>query len=292
MGIPVEEYGPIFEQAMGDPEVLPAYIAALTKKSKSNASRIKQVGKGEVWTRADGTQFERLRMDDGSFKDVEVAEGTQRNVDILAGRRAAVSEGTQDVTLQEQLSGAKKKGLVVGEELGKRKIEGFDPTPKQVRVGTQLHSKAGGEADNLIDNIEKAISMVDRNNTGPIQGDVEGKIGSLLAGTVSLNAIIENVKSNEFLNTIAQLKSASKTGATGLGQIAQFEALATSNKRAALDQKQQPEELIEQLNTLLDAVRGDKDRMNQAYTDDYVTPFEEEETDFDAEVRAILEGAK
>lgn len=289
LGIEPEQYGPIFQQVMQDPDNLPAYIKVLTDKVKKNASRVKLVGKGIRIRRPDGTEFTRNRFDDNSFEDVE-ADGNRLVSDILADRRASVSEAGVDPEIQERLSGAKKKGTVVGEERGKREIEGFNPTPKQVRIGTQLHSKAIDEADALISNIEKAIGMVGRNNTGPIQGDPEGKIGSLLAGTVSLNAIIENVKSNEFLNTIAQLKAASKTGATGLGQIAQFEALATSNKRAALDQKQQPAELIEQLNILLDAVNADKGRLDGAYTADYVAPFEEDP--FDAEVNAILEGAE
>lgn len=99
-------------------------------------------------------------------------------------------------------------------------------------------------SDNVIGTIDKILPKVNWNTVGPI-----GSVKSHISGTdaYDLAQLRDTVKSNVGLTQLQQMRDASKTGASGFGQLSEKELDVLQSSIASLDQAQRPEQFRDAL---------------------------------------------
>lgn len=85
-------------------------------------------------------------------------------------------------------------------------------------------------------------------------------------------ALYKQVTGGTFLAGLAKLKSASKTGATGLGAVSEREGDKVQSDAAALDRLQQPVDFRKQLGTYISEIEGFGSRLTAAAQADGIKP--------------------
>lgn len=197
--------------------------------------------------------------------------------------RLDMSTARWNATPKEGLEAASKRAGIAGTEASTARTTQL--TPAQVRVAAAqaaaLEAKNAAAADaaahaadasaeaqgRFRDNVVIALQQLQRvrDLAGPTSAGYGALMKDLPASRAKeLDAAIQAVRGNTFLATLADLKSGSKTGSTGVGRVLQSEVPFFVDRFGQLKQERQPSGLVETSNDIETALRRMYARANGA----------------------------
>ncbi|WP_103035309.1 hypothetical protein [Castellaniella caeni] len=143
---------------------------------------------------------------------------------------------------------------------------------KTARANAAAMTQARLSMTNAASGLDRMADLAQQLIDDPALSRITGLTGMLpnIPGGAAANtqARLESLKSQIGFAVLQAMRDASKTGGA-LGQVSDFENKMLQNNLAALDTKQSPEEFANQLKKIIDYARGAKQRMQDAYMQQY-----------------------
>jgi hypothetical protein len=104
-------------------------------------------------------------------------------------------------------------------------------------------------SDIVTNNIDAALGMIDENADGWVPVTGWGAMLNFIPGTpqYDVEKAVETVRANIGMDKLQQMRAAAPTGASGLGQVSDFENKLLQSTFGSLDLKQSPERVKKQL---------------------------------------------
>lgn len=173
------------------------------------------------------------------------------------------AKGFQDHIVAQQMAAGLSKGLEPGYMIDPERPNSVKPIPgslaelnyKKAQVDaagkaqdsvdaknaqTEKVRQVTEVAGNVVSNIDSILPKIDSLTAGPVGG-----VAQHVPGTPGYNvgAILKGVKANLGVQQLQSMRDASKTGASGFGQLSEKELDVVTSTVANLDQAQDPEQL-------------------------------------------------
>lgn len=293
-GITDEETENIPAMVAENPDFLPGIIAALQQKKATPQSRVKAQGRPRIFQLPDGTQISRQAFDNGSFTDTPL-EGARLVADIQKGERLEQGERRVDVAARK-LDPSVRGGIKAREKAEEFTVKRLNEALPEAR-----------NAQVALVNSQRALDLIDEGIRTGSFASARQETSRFFADILGISQ--ENIpQTDEFfarmgLEVAEQIKSFG--AGTGLSDADREFASKIVGGSITLD-----EEAIRNLVNMRRKINSkritDYNRDRDAFTKGdarlqslYPRLGEEEqeapsveESNFDAKVRAILEGAQ
>lgn len=174
--------------------------------------------------------------------DQAAADEIQQQIDANIANAAGLKPSTPHEKVMEAQGQARTDAVVAGENRQKTKDDRKAAADDRATVAA-LQGVYRTAAQALRD----AIALYNHKGLSGITGPVYGRTPSVLPESTSAMAKFEQVQGETFLAALAQLKSASKNGSSGLGQLTEIEGAKIQNAKAALSRIQPTDSFRKQL---------------------------------------------
>lgn len=148
----------------------------------------------------------------------------------------------------------------------KKAIELADKEAMRPKAEASLNA-ALSQADRMVNSIQALKEQAKNPSATGFAGQILRNIGGTKAADLAANTTVADA--NNFINALAELKSNSPTGASGLGSLTEREGNKIQSLVANLDTTQSGPQLQKQYDNLAKEMNASKQRIQRAFNDYY-----------------------
>lgn len=184
--------------------------------------------------------------------------------------RGQVVDTAQGVMIVDPRSGVARPAVGANSQpvLGERAAQASERDRKRNVEAIEARQAVENSATNLDRLAFEAAAILNDPALEKITG-IQGMFPNVPGwGAANVQARLETLKSQAGFAVLQAMRDASKTGGA-LGNVSNFEVQALQNNLAALDTSQSPEAFQRSLQQIIDYAHGVKQRMNDAYAQQY-----------------------
>jgi hypothetical protein len=179
----------------------------------------------------------------------------------------------QRLGLEGQRVGLERERVGIAQTEAERKLQGLEALPpkeiqKREAALPQATSAIKGfetKSESFIKDLEK---LRDDPGLNQITGAIYGRVGSVSREGSRAQALYDKIVAKGGFQALQDMRDASKTGGA-LGNVSNTEGKQLQASVAAIDRRQNPEDVKAALNQLIDDIQGSKARMREAYDSTY-----------------------